>query len=78
MRCYVHAQGPLHVQYSPVPWTVHGFEGKGVLFNIKGEHVVTIMLPVARGFPEFAVVHVRREYFREVTPVILLLEDKQG
>lgn len=76
MRCYLHMQGLLRVQYSPVPWTVHGFEGKSVLFNIKGKHVVTVMLPVARGFPEFTVVHVRRQHLSEVTLVIFLLEDK--
>lgn len=32
---------------SPVSWAVHGLESEGLFLDIKGEHVLTVVLPVA-------------------------------
>lgn len=57
-------------------WAVHGLQGEAVLLDLEGEHVLMVILPVARGLPEPAVVHVGGEHFGEVPLVVLLLEDK--
>lgn len=65
----------LHFSYSPVPWAIHGLKGESVLVNVKGEHVLTVMLPVSRGLPELAAVHVGGQDLREVALVVLLLKE---
>lgn len=57
-----------------MPRTVHGLQGEGVLLHVEGEHVPAVVLPVARGFPELAVVHGGGQHLREVTAVVLLLQ----
>lgn len=65
----------LHFSYSPVPWTIHGLKGESVLVDVKGEHVLTVMLPVSRSLPELAAVHVGGQDLREVALVVLLLKE---
>lgn len=59
-------------KHQTVPRTIHGLKGKSVLVNVKGEHVVTVMLPVSRGFPELTAVHVGGEHLHEAASVVLL------
>jgi hypothetical protein len=40
---------------------IHGLESPLLLFDIKQEHVVFVILPVPGGFPKFAVVHIGRD-----------------
>ena len=49
------------IKYEAVTRTVHGFERPFLLFNVQCEHVVFVILPVARLLPEFAMQHVRRD-----------------
>lgn len=42
-----------------VPGAVHGLERPLLLFNLELEHVVTVVLPVARGLPNTNIIHVR-------------------
>ena len=42
--------------HTPVPRAVHRLEGEGLLLNLKREHVLCIMLLVARRYPQLAVV----------------------
>lgn len=58
---------------SPVSRAVHGFEGKGLLLNLEREHVLTVVLPVARGLPQFAVKDVGCHHLLETSlPVFTL------
>ncbi len=41
-----------------VPWAVHGFQPPFLLLDVKGEHIVFVVLPMAGGFPELAAEHV--------------------
>lgn len=59
-------------KHQTVPWTIHGLKGESVLVNVKGEHVLTVMLPVSRSLPELAAVHVGGQDLREVALVVLL------
>lgn len=43
------------IEHQAVSWAVHGLEGKLLLLHLKGEHVLTVVLPVARGHPEPAI-----------------------
>lgn len=65
----------LHFSYSPVPWAIHGLKGESVLVDVKGEHVLTVMLPVSRSLPELAAVHVGGQDLLEVALVVLLLKE---
>lgn len=57
-------------------WAVHGLQGELLLLHLKGEHVLTVMLPVARGHPEAAVEDVWRDDLLEPSfPVLTLLEE---
>lgn len=57
---------------------VHGFQGKQLLFHFKGEHVLAVVLPVARGHPEPAVIDVRGDHLLESSfPVFTLLGKTQ-
>lgn len=40
--------------------TVHWLERPFFLFNIKKEHVILVVLPMTRGLPQFAVIHIGR------------------
>lgn len=62
-----------YFEYLLVFWIIYGFKGKSVFFNIKGKYVFIVMLLVVRGFLEFIVVYIGREYFCEVTLVIFFL-----
>lgn len=42
-------------------WAIHRLQGPLLLLDIEREHVVLVVLPVSGGFPEFAVVHIRRD-----------------
>ena len=57
----------------PVSWAVHGFECKDVLFHGEGEHVLAVVLPVARRLPQLAVVDVGGGHLLEATSAVLLL-----
>jgi hypothetical protein len=46
------------VKDEAVAGTVHWFESPFLFFHIEQEHVVFIVLPMARGLPKLAVVHV--------------------
>lgn len=58
----------------PVPGAVHGLECEDIFFHREGEHVFTVVLPVARCLPQFAVIDVRRGYFLKASSPVLLLE----
>lgn len=74
-RCFVaventklgHADGKLPVRTfavakdETVAGAVHGLEGPLLLLDVKGKHVVLVVLPVSRLLPERRVVHVGRE-----------------
>ena len=49
------------VEDDAMSWAVHWFQSPFLLVDIKREHVVFVVLPVPRGFPKFAVVHIRRD-----------------
>lgn len=56
-------------------WAVHGLEGKLLLLHLKGEHVFTVVLPVARGHPEPAIEDVGGDDLLEPSfPIFTLLE----
>lgn len=56
---------------------VHGFQSKQLLLHLKGEHVLAVVLPVARGHPESAVVDVWGDHLLESSfPIFTLLENK--
>lgn len=57
--------------------TVHGFEGKGLLLNLEREHVLTVVLPVARGLPQFAVVDVGCHHLLETPLSVLTLSETE-
>jgi len=54
-----------------VSWAVHGFESKYFFLHFKLEHVLSIMVPVSRSLPQFAVVDIWRDHFLVAPPVIL-------
>lgn len=60
----------------PVSRTVHGLQSESLLFHLKGKHVVTVMLPMARGHPKLAVVDVWRHNFLEASFPILALKNQ--
>ena len=49
------------VKDDTMPRTVHWFQSPLLLLDIEREHVLLVVLPVSRSFPEFAVVHIRRD-----------------
>ena len=49
------------VKDDAMPRTIHRFQSPLLFLDIKCEHVVLVVLPVPGSFPEFAVVHVRRD-----------------
>ena len=57
----------------PVSGAVHGLEGVGFLLHLEGEHVLAVVLPVAGGLPQLAVVNVGRDYFLEAPLLVLTL-----
>ena len=58
----------------PVSRTVHGLQGEDVFLHREGEHVVAVVLPVARRLPQFAVVDVGRGHLLEASPPVLILK----
>lgn len=61
-----------------MPGTVHGLECKDIFFHREGEHVFAVVLPVARGLPQFAVIDVGGGYFLKASSPVLLLEKQQN
>lgn len=58
---------------------VHGLEGEGLLLGLEGEHVVAVVLPVAGGLPQLAVVDVGRHHLLETPlPVLTLANTERG
>jgi hypothetical protein len=49
------------VKDQAVARTVHGLERPFLLLDVEDEHVVFVILPMPRGLPELAVVHVWRD-----------------
>lgn len=63
----------------PVSRAVHGFQSKQLLFHFKGEHVLAVVLPVARGHPEPAIIDVRGDHLLESSfPVFTLLGNRHN
>lgn len=60
--------------FLPVPGAVHGLECKDIFFHGEGEHVVAIVLPVARCLPQFAVINVWGGHFLKSSSPVLLLK----
>lgn len=58
----------------PVPRAVHWLQSKDVIFHGEGEHVFTVVLPVARCLPQFAVINVGGGYFLEASSPVLILK----
>ena len=58
----------------PVSGTVHGLQGKDVVLHGEGEHVVAVVLQVARRLPQLAVVDVGRGHLLEASPPVFILE----
>lgn len=54
---------------------VHGLQSVLLLFHLKGEHVLLVVTPVARGLPEICLVHVRGYDLREASLPILALDE---
>ena len=51
--------------------TVHGFQGESLLLYVEGEHVLRVVLPMAGGLPQLAVVDVGRDDFLETSLSVL-------
>ena len=49
------------VEDQAVARAVHGFERPFLLLDVEDEHIVFVVLPVPGGFPELAVVQIRRD-----------------
>lgn len=64
--------------FLPVPGAVHGLECKDIFLHGEGEHVVAVVLPVARCLPQFAVVNVWGGHFLEASSPVLLLDKWQN
>lgn len=62
----------------PVPGAVHWLQSKDVIFYGEGEHVFTVVLPVARCLPQFAVIDVGGGYFLKASSPVLILEKHQN
>lgn len=60
--------------YLPVSRTVHGLQCKNVLLHWEGEHVVAVVLPVARSLPQLTVIDVRRGHLLETSSTVFLLQ----
>jgi len=54
---------------------VHGLQSPLVLLNLEGEHVILVMLPVARLLPQGRVVHVGRHDLLVATAPVLVAEE---
>lgn len=61
--------------YLPVSRTVHGLQCKNVLLHWEGEHVVAVVLPVARSLPQLTVIDVRRGHLLETSSTVFLLQN---
>lgn len=63
---FCHTDGQLLVAAIPgvenqaMAWAVHRLQCPFLLLDVKDEHVVFVILPMSRGLPEFAVVHIWR------------------
>ena len=58
---------------------VHGLQSKLLLLHLEGEHVLAVVLPVARGHPQAAVVDVWGDHLLESSfPIFTLLGNKQN
>lgn len=53
------------VEDKTVTGTVHGLKTEFLLVNVKDEHIVFVILPVTRSFPQLAVEHVGRDDWKE-------------
>lgn len=63
---------------SPVSGAVHWLESEGLLLGLEGKHVLTVVLPVARGLPQFAVVDVGcHDLLETPLPVLALPKTEQ-
>jgi hypothetical protein len=49
------------VEDQTVSWAVHRFEGPFLFLDVEQEHVIFVVLPMARCLPELGVIHVRRD-----------------
>lgn len=60
-------------EVSPVSRAVHGLESEDLLFHLEGEHVLTVVLPMPRCLPEFAVVDIGSHNLLEAPLPVLTL-----
>lgn len=61
----------------PVPGAVHGLQCKDVILHREGEHVVAVVLPVARRLPQFAVIDVGGGHFLKASSPVLALQNNK-
>lgn len=66
------------LQSLPVPRAVHGFQCKDIIFHREGEHVFTVVLPMTRFLPQFAVINVGGSYFLKASSPVLFLGKQQN
>jgi len=62
------------LEHKAVGRAVHRLESKGLLVDVDREHVVLVVLPVARGLPELAVEQIWGHDLGEATEGVLLLD----
>lgn len=53
------------IEYEAVTRTVHRLQRPFFLLDVKGEHVVLVILPVTGGLPKLRVKHIRRDDLRK-------------
>ncbi len=58
-------------EHQTVAGTVHGLEGVFLLLHLELEHVLGVVLPVARGHPQLGVVDVGRDDLDEAAASVL-------
>lgn len=59
------------IEDEAMPRAIHRLETPFLLLYVEGEHVILVVLPVTRCFPEFGVVHVGRDDLLVASFVIL-------
>lgn len=67
----------LHWLSLPMAGAVHRLECEDFFFHGEGEHVFTVVLPVAWCLPQFAVVDVGRGHFLKASSPVLILAKQQ-
>lgn len=63
------------VKHETVARTIHRLESEILVVDFESEHVVLVILPVTRGFPEGRVIHVWGLDFLEASGVVFLADE---